>query len=239
MLASRVRGALLLGAISLGLGGTAQAHAFPGGRALLHAGALAAAAGVASLTLVSPGGAPVGGQWQQWVDEMRVPTIAGTLEFVPDNSACDGFPGCSVPATTECEPVCPVGGPYAPAITNVAPRDRGALYFELGHQFDWRYLTAADRRWFAWDWRLSHWSWWPASTDVGDGGLGALFSTYYEDCAMGENDVGSGIALLAPPGFSGPLPPMTYERQNACVRIDEIARRAGAAMEAARPVPPR
>lgn len=178
-----------------------------------------------SLTLVTPSGQPVGGVWQRWVDEMRAPTIRGTLVFVPDGSACGGYPGCSVPATNECAPTCPVGGPYAPAVTYVAPGAgaRASLYFELGNQFDWAELAARDRRWFAWDWRLSRWPWW--ATVGPDGGLSALFAAYYQDCAMGINDLGSGIGLLAPAGFTGPLPPMTYERKNACVRINHIGLR--------------
>ncbi len=64
---------------------------------------VALAAPAQAVTLVTPTGQPVGGQWQQWADEAHVPTLSGDLIVVVNDavSMCAGADyGCSISPTT-------------------------------------------------------------------------------------------------------------------------------------------
>lgn len=191
-------------------------------------GLVAFAAPAQAVTLVKPDGTPVGGQWQKWVDEMRVPTISGTLVFVVDNAACYNriAPGCSFRSGTP--------------ETWVAPgsTSRATLYFELGHQFDWRYLTFRTRRYLARAWEDMHVRWWDTRSwlQYGENGLEGVFPQIYADCATGLNDKGGSVTVFEPFGadFTAPT---ANPRINTCRFIDKIARRAQADMESARLAP--
>lgn len=100
---------------------------------------------VVTTHLVRPSGAPVGGQWQRWANESYAPGYRGTvtldLSAHADNFYCGGAIGCSVNEglTTS-----------NPEIFDFPNGDRWtrrySLLYELGHVFDYRYLTDGDRR---------------------------------------------------------------------------------------------
>ena len=101
-----------------------------------------------AVTLVHPDGTLVGGKWQRWANQALVPTVRGPLIFEPTAEfGCGGADACSMRSP----------GPGEPATT--AASDQPGLYFELGHQFDWTYLTNADRGRFARMWGRPHHPW--------------------------------------------------------------------------------
>src|SRR5437879_1699248 len=101
-------------------------------------GALALGGSAQAVTLVTPSGEPVGGKWQRWADQARVPTYRGPVIFTADTSTFCGanIPGCSTPAPWD-----NYSHPY-----ELAAIDRDSLYFELGHIFDWAYLSWPSRQ---------------------------------------------------------------------------------------------
>ena len=155
---------------------------------------LVLAAPAQAVTLVNPNGTPTGGELQQWANAAQVPTLNGPLRTdtaVSDvNTLCAGAPACSTaPAMAEQEP----NGSliYAsgqPAETWVAP---GAVVewqfdFELGHQFDYAYLTGTDRAMLAQTWG-STLHWWDTFSGLSHGiedGLEAEFADIYATCAV-------------------------------------------------------
>lgn len=170
-----MRRAILLGAVFLGLAAPAQA-----------------------VELVTPAGAPMGGQWQRWANEMRVPTVR---RLTLDVSATDAAEFCGAP-----------GACSARGETIVAPGvNRDSFYYELGHQFDWRYLTGADHRFLAREWGDPGAAWEDSPGSVAhhaEDGLEAVFPRIYADCAEGVNDQGSDLETgfinsnYAPPGIT-------------------------------------
>jgi hypothetical protein len=179
--------------------------------------------------LVTLEGQPVGGRWQQWVDESEAPTVLGPLTFSTDVSSAGCIPpppatgatigtgtatGCSHPKTAA-----------MPAITAVTPGTgaRGALYFELGHQFDWRYLTSHDRQFLARLWGAPHSRWFDSAHALalgGEDGLEADFALVYEDCALGQPS-GTSIIPLSPPGV--PSAPQIWLPAHPCRYLARIA----------------
>ena len=102
-------------------------------------------------TLVTPAGRPVGGEMQRWVDQAHVPTYPGRVVFSTDVARICGAAslGCMLPPTCDLPlppdfVACPWRG-WTPEVV-VAPGDRWTLEHELGHVFDYRYLTPALRR---------------------------------------------------------------------------------------------
>jgi len=188
---------------------------------------LACAAPAQAVTLVDDSGAPIGGQFQAYADRAQVPTLAGTLIIRETNPACpvacsqgpgdqavnaDGSLWVDTPA-------------YGPAITWAVPA-AGEYQFdwELGHQFDWAYLTDDDRREFAAMWRDPTGQWWDSEAVLsrgGEDGLERVFAADYASCAMGYPP-----AAAAEPA----------NRQQVCEMIDTIGQRAGAHMPP--PLPP-
>lgn len=102
---------------------------------------LAFSASAGAVTLVTPQGQPVGGKWQRWADQARVPTYSGTVIF-GDVADCEGAAhGCALFTLTPAEIV--VADHPIPRWKLANPR--WVLYHELGHIYDWQHLTAADR----------------------------------------------------------------------------------------------
>ena len=166
--------------------------------------------------------------YQSWAAHARVATIAGPLVLITTDApcpiACSAGPGE--------EAILPDGGMWidtaadGPAETWVVPgvADRYALYWELGHQFDWRYLTGADRHQFAEVWRSST-HWWDTlvAEDAGhENGLEATFAADYADCALGQRPRGAHYWV---PDTTEPRDP-----DRVCGLINRIGAAAGATM---------
>ena len=105
-----------------------------------------------AVTLVTPTGQPIGGQWQTWANEMRVPTVRGpvVLDTSPADAqaSCGAAFGCSwgpYPGEPDLTPEIWIDGLGAPS--------KQTLYYELGHEFDWLDLNAGDRSYLARAWR--------------------------------------------------------------------------------------
>ncbi len=120
------------------------------------------------------------------------PTLSGTLILAVNSpiAPCDGpDSGCSI------APGDGIGSGAALAETFVYSNPDGlstsqdTFCWELGHQFDWAYLTAAERQQFAaiWDSTLP---WWDSIQSLEHGqedGLEAEFALDYADCAIDQN----------------------------------------------------
>lgn len=201
--------------------------------------ALVCASPASAVTLVTPQGAPVGGTWQTWANESRVPTVSGTLTFVPSNSACSGAPSCRQGGA----PYQPAGTPFT--VWVLAPDStrgsqyvaRDSLYFELSGAFDARYLTDVDRRYLARGWGEPRAPWWntvAALEHNTENGLEVGFASVYADCAEGINDNGGETGFFN----AGPYhAPTLYPTINTCVYLQRIARRVHADIAASRRAP--
>lgn len=158
----------ILGAILLGFG-TAPARA---------------------VTLVNQTGRPIG-QYQTWADAAEVPTVAGPLTIQAAGSpscplACSASAGDRVIQPDGTTWIDATSQPTTWLSPDVWP---WAFYFELGHQFDWQYLTDADRQQFAVLWQATGSPWWDSQTalDAGwENGLEAAFAADYAWCALGD-----------------------------------------------------
>jgi hypothetical protein len=127
--------------------------------------ALAVAAPARAVTLVAPGGAALGGHLQAVVDSSKVPTAPGTV--VVELAACPGsqYEACWDPA-----------GLHLPTGRGVDVR--WTLMHELGHVFDERVLTGADRAAFK---RVIGY---PAAWATGAEPAGERFAEAYAGCAI-------------------------------------------------------
>lgn len=101
-----------------------------------------------AVTLIAPGGRPVGGVWQRWANEARIPTYPGRIVLVTHDidAACGGPAlGCMYPPN--CATVLPdfAACPWRGWTPEVVAGDRWSFEHELGHVFDYRYLTTALR----------------------------------------------------------------------------------------------
>lgn len=170
-----------------------------------------------AVTLVTPTGQPVGGKWQAWANEAKVPTVAKLVLDVSEADAqgsCGGADACSYgwqPGTERETVVAP----------NAGRRD---FYYELGHQFDWQRLKGANRQYLAREWGAPHAHWLDsqASIDAGsEDGLEAVFPDIYADCALGVNDQGDDISV----GFVGKKysPPGVTPKINTCSYLVQVA----------------
>lgn len=175
--------------------------------------ALLCAAPAQAVELVNPDGSPVGGKWQRWANAARVPTVRGSLPFSTDASdLCGGARGCSW------------GWPGSGTSALSVASDRDSLYFELGHIFDWRYLTRRDRRWLATFWGVPRAHWFDTERSVNahsEDGLEADFAAAYASCAQGHGfDV---IGLFASPGV--PVAPAIHPRteRGTCTFIRRVS----------------
>lgn len=196
-----MRKLLLLGAIFLGL--AAPAHA---------------------VTLTDDNGTPIGGQLQAEANAALVPTLAGSLIIRQTDTPCtcsDGPKNEFVNADGSLQ----YQTPNWPAITWVTPgASVYAFEWELGHQFDWAYLTADDRREFAAMWHDPTAQWWDSARVLdggGEDGLERVFAADYASCALG----------YMPQAAAEPANP-----EQVCQMIDNIGQRAGAHMPP--PLPP-
>ena len=188
---------------------------------------LASATDATAVTLVDPGGNPIGGQFQAYADAARVPTLAGTLIFGGTNAACPV--ACSTGPGSDA--INPDGSlfvqtaAFGPAITWAAPTASAYQFdWELGHQFDWAYLTDADRQQLAVLWRSPTAQWWDSVKVLaagGEDGLERVFAADYASCALG----------YPPSATSEPA-----DREEICQLIDTIGQRVGAHMPP--PAPP-
>lgn len=157
--------------------------------AIVTAGVLTTQASAA--LLVGPSGRPIGGRWQQWVNNSREPTPHQRLRLVlAIPKPCGNVDGCL-------ESVFPHGAARDwanghPAVIYVRPsaKDaRFALMHELGHAFDLLYLTPADRKRFEY---LDGWhhgdgyGYQPWSVDGGDpaGSPNEDFANTYASCSI-------------------------------------------------------
>lgn len=172
--------------------------------------------------------------YQAWADASRVATIAGPLLVVLNGGPSDCPIACSYgPGMGTINPdgsVWVEDASDGPATTYLVPgvADHWALYWELGHQFDWRYLTGEDRARFAALWRSST-PWWDTlvAEDAGrENGLEATFAADYSYCALGQTPRGAHYWV------SDTTEPRDPER--VCQLINHIGAAAGAIMPAPR-----
>jgi len=139
-----------------------------------------------AVTLVTPQGQPVGGQWQRWANAVRVPTYRGTVTLNLSPSAatiCFGASGCTAAQDGNAPPEITLATNAQAFRGSDTPRE--TLLYELGHVFDFEYLTNADRRAFLrlWGMRRSVSSWWAGEAHPSFAVPGERFSEYYLDCA--------------------------------------------------------
>ncbi len=191
---------------------------------------LAFASPAPAVTLVAPQGQPVGGQWQHWADEAQVPTLSGTLLVDNDPTPCMGGAACSTsPNMALQEPDGSLIYEDGPTETWAAPDvAEWSFDFELGHQFDWAYLTDADRTELAqlWGSTLHWWDTLAGAQQAMEDGLEAEFADIYATCAVGDPTPAILIAWLPSVVVTDPEP--------SCQFIDEI----GAEVNADPPAPP-
>lgn len=123
---------------------TGVAHAAP----LRHHAPVAAARFVNSTTAIGP----VIGPWQYWADYSRMPTYRGAIEFDGAvTAACgDEALGCASAGTDGCPPTLTMCAQTIglPLVSVGRQGGRFTLYHELGHLFDWTYMTDPERHVF-------------------------------------------------------------------------------------------
>lgn len=176
---------------ALGFAGTASGHV----RVTLlgHHDAVRAQ----TTTLIGPNGQPVGGRWQRWINEAKVPTYPG-IEILDANladakRACVNATGCSAPSGPCDYSSCGAGHPE----TWLARDDTAdTLYYEHGHIIDYMIATDADRAAFMRIWHLPGTvaDWWRNETSFATERIyppGELWSAAYELCAEGDSSLDS------------------------------------------------
>jgi len=188
------------------------------------AATLALAAPAQAVTLIGPQGQPIGGQWQQWADEAQVPSLSGTLLVDNDATPCMGGAACSTSPNMALQEqdgsLIYADGPTETwAAPNVA---EWSFDFELGHQFDWAYLTDADRAQFAqlWGSTLHWWDTLAGAQQAIEDGLEAEFANVYATCAVGDPTPAILTAWL--PGV------VVTDAEPSCQLIDQMGREVGA-----------
>lgn len=151
------------------------------------ASTLALASPAYASTLVNPDGGP--SHWQKVANASKVATVHARLTVDPDGSVCAPDYACTVnPGDTIW-------------LSPVDPESRFDLFHELGHQFDYRLMTDADRAAYM---RLATYSaetsWYGCGDVPGQPGYeqpGCIDYTYspqesfadgYADCAIGGPD---------------------------------------------------
>jgi hypothetical protein len=157
--------------------------------------ALALAAPARAVTLVAPGGAALGGRLQALVDASKVPTAPGAV--VVDLRPCPGsaYEGCWEPGVL-----------HVPTARGVDVR--WTLMHELGHVFDDRVLTRAERAAFK---RVIRYS---GAWATGAEPAGERFAEAYAGCAIYARAPYGG--LDADYGYSAG--PETFARVCALIR---------------------
>lgn len=137
--------------------------------------------------LVSPSGQPVGGWWQQWMNDSYMPTYNGTVtldtEFDGQCGQVSGAVGC----TTATPPNFTVG-----IVARSPELDRQTLLYEQAHVLDLAYLTAVERSELLALWRRPMPAgktvaqvWWAEETHYwGQPVMGEWFAADYSLCAL-------------------------------------------------------
>jgi hypothetical protein len=179
-----------------------------------------------AVVFVTPGGQPVGGKWQAWADEAKVPTLAGDLTITSPAAI-----GCLADACSESPDslVLEADGSaqsVRPAVETALASNvvRFDLYWELGHQFDRAYLTPTDRERFLGLWRTPSA---PGGDSIAalsvatENGAEADFAGAYADCALGDPVTPDAGSFQSAP---------TISPGGTCGLIDEIGQRVGASM---------
>ncbi len=136
-----------------------------------------------AVTLVYPNGQAVGGRWQRWADEAKVPTARVRVIFGPA-SLCDGAPNSAGIACSGGPLAADGGVPY-----ELHVYDRYSLMFELGHIYDYGTLTNRGRVRFARLWGVPQAPWLDSTASVLQGredGLEVDFAAVYAQCALGH-----------------------------------------------------
>ena len=175
---------------------------------LLAALALLALTSTASAaTLLTPQGQPVGGQWQRYMDESRMPTYGGAMVFTSNYvGVCSGGSGGNVVGCTTnyaLTPTSPALATYPQ--TGIDERllnrqrannlsydatPRWVLLYEQGHVIDDYYLTDAERSELIQLWRQpppptgqSVFDYWEAGETTDVTSFSEWFSEDYAICA--------------------------------------------------------
>ena len=123
----------MLAVVVAGLAPVAAAGAVAAGDQAAESSGARAAKG--AVKLVTPRGKPLRGRWQGWADRALVPTVTGRVRVRVRR--CPARPKTAGCVYTR-----------RPRTIYVRPRlrdPRGVLLHELGHVFDYRQLSAADR----------------------------------------------------------------------------------------------
>jgi hypothetical protein len=187
---------------------------------------LALATTAQAVTLVDQAGHPVGGKWQRWADEMKIPTVR---RVTLDISVADANAFCGVAGA------CSLGSlPGQPREIVAAPdAGRDGLYYELGHQFDWDYLNVGNRRFLARAWGDPGARWQDSAAGLADGsedGLEGVFPQIYADCASGINDQGTDLEVGFVGSSSKYAPPGIFPKINTCTYLTGVGLNRHAAM---------
>lgn len=128
-----------------------------------------------AVLLVDRNGAPIGGQWQSWANEAKVPTWPGRVELAVTGCPESGAIGCTWLSSP---PIVHVVPGLQPALS------RSTLYHELGHVFAARYIGARQQAAFEHAWGLSA----PWSSQLPYGGTPEeWFAEGYQLCALHES----------------------------------------------------
>lgn len=196
----------LIAAVSLLGGALASTAAASSAARLTFAAKIAAAPVAQTTTLVTPSGAPVSGQWQQWMNEDRMPSYRGTM--VLDVSTADVKQYCWSTAALACTaPTASQLGACASFVcsdpeTVIDPNAgngqlgwwtlRDILFYEQAHVLDFAYLTDPQRESFLqlWGRHQGASAWWAnESTLTTDSDAqvpgGEMLSEGYRVCAEG------------------------------------------------------
>lgn len=136
-----------------------------------------------------------------------------TTNIVESTTACVYDAGvtaqaCSIEGTTYLTP---------------SATDYDRLY-ELGHQFDWQWLTPVDREYLAWDFRLGHRQWddTQASIDAGyEDGIEGVFPMVFAQCVEHPNVSVKGMKFQFT--ATADWQPIAIPRTNACLFIESVA----------------
>ncbi len=182
---------------------------------------LALAAPAQAVTLVTPTGTPVGGQWQQWADEAHAPALSGDLIVVVNDavSMCAGADyGCSISPNDQLN-YQGSAMTFVDSYPDGTGTNQDQFCEELGHQFDWAYLTAAEREAFAAVWS-SDLPWWDSASSLARGqedGLEFEFALNYADCAIDQNWQISWVPQIS-----------TTQLDKTCALVSQIGEEVGA-----------
>lgn len=164
------------------------------------AGALLATASASAqtTTLLTPGGQPVGGQWQRWMNDSYMPTYQGSmvLDLSPKGGCGSETYGCTAAHAFTPTVTTEVSAPETLISLGDTPSTyrRWALLYEQGHMIDFCCLTDTDRRDLLTMWGVRSPPvgetldefWWQGEQTLNQGTpvMGEWFSEAYALCAL-------------------------------------------------------